>query len=369
MNNTNYYTATTLIENIFSLFSGITQKKVCDIFGFSKNQVSRWKTEETTPSIDQLQLIVNRCRVDWDYIFTGKSSDPTVITNAYFPILLEESDLVVRKEFFIQARVFAISLLKNQTLDNAILSHLSILISKCLLLATDTEAYPFQKVFEHSPPYTEEECMEIKIKPTDFIKSMDQTKNKLQKMYKNFTGKDFQELFSHQNSLQKENYDLLQETYNYDYELQQIESKLNKLPDIAPEDFREIPFYPDEIAAGQPLEIRDAPEGIVIIHKDWCKNKDNMVAVRVSSTGTSMEPTIPAGAIVTIDTTPISPERLLNMPVALYKKDDGATIKRLRKTARGWCGVPDNRDPEHEIIIIEEGDRIIGKINSVHYAL
>ena len=141
------------------------------------------------------------------------------------------------------------------------------------------------------------------------------------------------------------------------------------LPDTAPENFREIPLYPDEIAAGQPLEIRDQPEGIVVVHKDWCKQPEHMVAVRVSSTGESMQPTIPAGSIVTVDTTPTTPESLLGEVVAIQKHDDGATIKRLTKTSRGWCGVPDNRDPIHNVIIIEEGDRIIGKVTSVHYAL
>ena len=141
------------------------------------------------------------------------------------------------------------------------------------------------------------------------------------------------------------------------------------LPDTAIDNFKEIPLYPDEIAAGQPLEIRDQPEGIVVIHKDWCKQPEHMVAVRVSSTGESMQPTIPAGAIVTIDTTPTTPEALLGEVVAIQKKDDGATIKRLTKTSRGLCGVPDNRDPIHDVIIIEEGDRIIGRVNSVHYVL
>ncbi len=141
------------------------------------------------------------------------------------------------------------------------------------------------------------------------------------------------------------------------------------LPEIAPDDFCEIPFYPDEIAAGLPLNVRDNPEGIVIVHRDWCKQPEHMVAVRVSSTGTSMEPTIPAGAIVTIDISLNNPEKLLGQVIAIYKKDDGATIKRLSKTSHGWCGVPDNRDPQHSVIVIEEGDRIIGKVSSIHYAL
>ena len=80
-------------------------------------------------------------------------------------------------------------------------------------------------------------------------------------------------------------------------------------------------------------------------------------------------PTIPSGAIVTIDTSICIPEPLLGKVVAIYKKDDGATIKRLGRTDHGWCGIPDNRDPQYAIITINHGDRIIGKINSVHYAL
>ena len=34
-----------------------------------------------------------------------------------------------------------------------------------------------------------------------------------------------------------------------------------------------------------------------------------------------------------------------------------------------WCGVPNNRAPSHRVIMIEKGDRIIGKVNNVHYAL
>lgn len=144
-------------------------------------------------------------------------------------------------------------------------------------------------------------------------------------------------------------------------------------PDIGPEDFREVPFYPDEIAAGQPLAVRDRPEGVVVIHKEWCPRPEVCVAVRVSSTGRSMEPTIPAGAIVVIDTSVVRPERLIGKIVAIYKGDhgieEGVTIKRLAQTKRGWCGVPDNRDPDFQIIVIEEGDRIIGKVASVHYRM
>ena len=144
-----------------------------------------------------------------------------------------------------------------------------------------------------------------------------------------------------------------------------------ELPEITNEDFREIPFYPDEIAAGRPLEMRDQPEGIVVVHRDWCKNPDKMVAVRVSKTGTSMEPTIPAGAIVTIDISKNIPEPLFGEVIVIYKKDDGCTLKRLGKTDKGWCGIPDNRSFEHNIVLIdfENNDRIVGKVNSVHYTL
>jgi phage repressor protein C with HTH and peptisase S24 domain len=133
-------------------------------------------------------------------------------------------------------------------------------------------------------------------------------------------------------------------------------------------DFYVLPLYADEAAAGEPIEMRDQEiEGPAVIHRNWCPHPERTDYVRIAATGTSMEPTIPAGAIITIDRSVTEPEPLLGKVVALGLRDDGVTVKRLRRTERGgYIGVPDNPDPAHRTLYLEEGDRIIGQVNTVH---
>jgi phage repressor protein C with HTH and peptisase S24 domain len=146
------------------------------------------------------------------------------------------------------------------------------------------------------------------------------------------------------------------------------ENKNTKFKDNDLGDFYVLPLYSDEAAAGEPLQMRDTEvEGPAIIHKNWCPNPHMTDYVRISASGTSMEPTIPAGAIVTIDRSQSVPEELIGKIVAIAIKDGGVTIKRLRKTSRnGYVGEPDNPTYENRTIYIEEGDRIIGRVTTVH---
>jgi SOS-response transcriptional repressor LexA len=134
------------------------------------------------------------------------------------------------------------------------------------------------------------------------------------------------------------------------------------------EDFYVLPLYSDEAAAGEPLQMRDTEiEGPAVIHRSWCPNPHMTDYVRISASGTSMEPTIPAGSIVTIDRSQSAAEELIGKIVAIAIKDGGVTIKRLRKTSRdGYVGEPDNPTCENRTIYIEEGDRIIGRVTTVH---
>lgn len=136
-------------------------------------------------------------------------------------------------------------------------------------------------------------------------------------------------------------------------------------------DFYVLPLYADEVAAGEPLEVRDtAVEGPAVIHRAWCPHPDKTDYVRVSSTGTSMEPTIPAGAIVTIDHTYTDPHMLVGKIVAIARREGGVTLKRLQRSERtGFVGVPDNPNHENLPIPLEEGDRIIGLVQTVHSRL
>ncbi len=136
-------------------------------------------------------------------------------------------------------------------------------------------------------------------------------------------------------------------------------------------EFYVLPLYSDEVAAGEPLGVRDTEiEGPAVIHRSWCPNPRQTDYLRVSSTGDSMEPTIPAGAMVTIDRTFTNPDQLIGKIVAIVKHEGGVTLKRLQKTERGsYVGMPDNPSPDNLPIPLEEGDRIAGLVRTVHARL
>jgi len=132
-------------------------------------------------------------------------------------------------------------------------------------------------------------------------------------------------------------------------------------------EFRVFPLYADEAAAEQPCDTRTTEiEGPAIIHRSWCPHPQETDYVRVASTGTSMEPTIPAGAIVTIDRTECDPERLVGKIVAVGLREGGVTLKRLQKDGRGgFVGVPENKNANHTVVPIRNGDRVIGVVQTV----
>lgn len=356
-----------IVERIFFLQNDKTLKEFSSFLNVSEKTLKNWKYGASLPQLVHLIKLNTELGIPSDWLLTGKSSDIKGLCKVFFNKLIPideydynglPSDIFELSDFFIYTH-------SNTETE---ISFLASMIGATLgLHESPLEVY--------CKVQYELNCLNNE----DFNLQPDEIEN-IQDVIDDF---DYEhptrytvdaEILTKVKTIINEvkaAYISSKETKFKSREPNQIDvlAKDTPLPDIAPEDFREIPFYPDEIAAGQPLEIRDAPEGIVIIHKDWCRQPEHMVAVRVSSTGTSMEPTIPAGAIVTIDTSETAPKPLLGQPVAIYKKDEGATIKRLAQTTRGWCGIPDNRDPRHQVIMIEEGDRIIGKVNSVHYSL
>ena len=137
------------------------------------------------------------------------------------------------------------------------------------------------------------------------------------------------------------------------------------------ENFYVLPLYADEAAAATPLEIRDTViEGPAIIHRAWCPNPDKTVYVRVSSTGDSMAPAIPAGSMVTIDRSFTEPAKLIGKIVAIAAREGDVTLRRLIKTKRGiYVGQPDNPTNRNRPIALIEGDCIIGLVRTVHALL
>jgi len=131
-----------------------------------------------------------------------------------------------------------------------------------------------------------------------------------------------------------------------------------------------LPLYADERAAALPQERRDIViEGPAIIHRAWCPHPRQTDYVRVRSTGASMEPTVPAGAIVTIDRSLTTPEadHLVGKVVAIALIEGGVLLRRLRRTERGgYVGVPDNPSSENRAVQLSAEDRILGLVQTVH---
>lgn len=156
-----------------------------------------------------------------------------------------------------------------------------------------------------------------------------------------------------------------------DMEVRAVNPHDKTFADDAFAEFYILPLYADEVAAGQPLEMRDTEiEGPAIIHRSWCPHPRETDYVRVSRTGTSMEPTIPAGSIVTIDRSENDPARLVGRVVAIARHEGGVTLKRLQRTERGgYVGMPDNPSPGNPVVYLEDGDRVIGAVQTVHARL
>ena len=371
-----------IVSRIFTNFSNCSQKEMAEFFGLTESGVSGWKSGKSKPRLEHLVKICENYPTPLDWLLTGKSNDFRGLCAVYFNDLLpmDEYDYNSTSCTCFDVPDIADWVYYLPKEPDKHIEFLAAMIGGFLNInKSPLEIYCDYKSenpditssYDSERGETFEEIVECN-EPED-IEDIEDVFNH----FEHISSKEYlinaEVLTKTKQAIKNIKASYIEKRSNLEFPKQIVdfekESLAIKCPDIAPEDFREIPFYPDEIAAGQPLEIRDAPEGIVIIHKDWCKQPEHMVAVRVSSTGTSMEPTIPAGAIVTIDTSMTAPKTLLGQPVAIYKKDDGATIKRLAQTTKGWCGIPDNRDPIHQVIMLEEGDRIIGKVNSVHYAL
>ena len=134
-------------------------------------------------------------------------------------------------------------------------------------------------------------------------------------------------------------------------------------------EFYVLPLLRDPTAAGPGRRITDDDvEGPAIIHRVWCPHPGRTDYVRVK--GDSMEPVIPDGAIVTIDRSYTAAEALVGTVAAIYiAATEEVTIRRLQKDAvrpKRYIGVPDNMTRQNRPLILEEGDRIIGKVISVH---
>ena len=132
------------------------------------------------------------------------------------------------------------------------------------------------------------------------------------------------------------------------------------------ERFSPIPIAKDPISAGNPVTVREDPDGVAIIYKEWTRNEENFTAVRVQ--GQSMEPTIEDGSLVGIDHSQKDPKELHGKIVALKDPTDKdrCTIKRLHVISKSlMVGFPDNIEQKDKTVVYygdEVDNAIIGKV-------
>lgn len=134
-------------------------------------------------------------------------------------------------------------------------------------------------------------------------------------------------------------------------------------------DFYVLPLLRDATAAGPGRRITEADiEGPAVIHKAWCPHPARTDYVRVK--GDSMEPGIRDGAIVTIDKTYTAAENMEGEVVAIYiAATEEVTLRRLLRDDTNpsrLVGVPDNPGGPNRPHVVEEDDRLIGRVISVH---
>ena len=134
-----------------------------------------------------------------------------------------------------------------------------------------------------------------------------------------------------------------------------------------PGDFYVLPLLKGVAACGPGHVVSEGEvEGPAVIHRDWCPHPERTDYVRCK--GHSMEPTIPDGAIVTIDRAENRPEELVGCVVAVWvAEQDAVTLKRLDRNRRGaYVAMPDNQTADALPFELAPDDRIIGRVLTIH---
>ncbi len=89
-----------LIERFFSLFPDTTYDKLSEIFELSKSVIAGWKKGVSVPKLSELEKTCQICKVDWEWLLTGRTFDTTSITYAFFPLFKK----VIHENIYSEAR-------------------------------------------------------------------------------------------------------------------------------------------------------------------------------------------------------------------------------------------------------------------------
>ncbi len=336
----------TIGERIICLFDDTaysTQEKIGQLLGVSQDTVSMWK-KGRQPSSQVLEEITKITSVDYNWLIDGKTSSASSLAYVFYPKLQGFGDGYdfKLKEPYERARYFlGYALTHNHNKEETDLA------LKAVAAFTQHSVEP-ESIHPH--PIAIEEPDELGF--LEHISTLKIKKNYISAANNNF--KILLKCYTAPNQIINKASLRNQHTGRY------INDNLKKTH----KDFYEIPYFPDGIAAGNPKEIKEHPDGVVILHKDWCSHPRETSAAKLAATAHSMEPTIMSGSIVTVDHSFTDPKDLIGEVVAIYKANDGVTVKRLQQIGESWVGMSDN--PSYPPIQIEEGDHIVGLVTTHH---
>lgn len=130
-------------------------------------------------------------------------------------------------------------------------------------------------------------------------------------------------------------------------------------------EYAALPYMEGEAAAGSGGVVEDYVKGYVVVHKRAIPTGGEVVAVTVH--GDSMEPALPDGSIVAIDTSQMNPAELQGKIVAARTAEGNVVIKRLSAVKRCLILTSDNDQVAPDERIIEVDPReveqpIIGQV-------
>lgn len=125
------------------------------------------------------------------------------------------------------------------------------------------------------------------------------------------------------------------------------------------EQYTALPYMEGEAAAGSGSVVEDYVKGYVVVHKRAIPPGGDVVAVTVH--GNSMEPALPDGSIVAIDTSRMNPAELQGKIVAARTGNNDVVIKRLSAVKRCLILTSDNDQVAPDERIIEVDPREVEK--------
>ncbi len=80
-----------LCERIFFVLPGLTDSKIGELVGVKRQTIQGWRKGKSLPTLAQLLIISELSEISWQWLMTGRASDPRSIVNAFYPYYYDNS--------------------------------------------------------------------------------------------------------------------------------------------------------------------------------------------------------------------------------------------------------------------------------------